>query len=203
MIIELNSIEYDCWHEAGHAFVCLLLGGNVQLIEIIEKNTSKGRARARCEINERIRRYVACGGLAAEYFLYITHKLNASESQFIKNALTQAFLDKQSYFNGDFEKANGYWPATMDKEFRDFAINEVFPILKKANAFPKMEKIVNALLKKKRVDNIQLIELIEEHKNRLRSNRNSLSFISVFRKVFSSFILFLPSRLFRWVKRFL
>jgi hypothetical protein len=45
MKILIDSVEYKCWHEVGHATVCLHLGGDVDFIEFLESDT-RGHARA-------------------------------------------------------------------------------------------------------------------------------------------------------------
>ena len=68
MKIIADSIEYKCWHEAGHV-VCLHLGGIVDFIEFLDGNES-GYARTRCDVSPEIGRSVACGGFAAEVYLF-------------------------------------------------------------------------------------------------------------------------------------
>jgi hypothetical protein len=46
MAIEINSLAYQCWHEIGHAFVCLHLGGDVEFVELLDEQQG-GLARAR------------------------------------------------------------------------------------------------------------------------------------------------------------
>jgi hypothetical protein len=66
--MKVNSTTYECWHEMGHAFVCIELAGNVQSVELLEDH-EQGRARARCLTNQQIRQRVTCGGFAAEFVL--------------------------------------------------------------------------------------------------------------------------------------
>lgn len=66
--ILVDSVEYRCWHEAGHAVVCLHLGGDVDFIEFLEGD-ARGHARTRCVDAPGTERSVACGGFAAEFFL--------------------------------------------------------------------------------------------------------------------------------------
>ena len=68
MEILVDSDEYKCWHEVGHATVCLHLGGDVDFIEFLDGD-SRGYARARCVVIEEIERSVACAGFAAEFYL--------------------------------------------------------------------------------------------------------------------------------------
>ena len=59
--LSVDSVEYKCWHEVGHATVCLHLGGDVDFIELLDGD-ARGHARA-------TERSVACGGFAAEFYL--------------------------------------------------------------------------------------------------------------------------------------
>ena len=68
MKVIVDSEEYRCWHEVGHAVVCLHLGGDVDFIELMSDDT-RGYARARCVVTDEIERIVACGGFAAEFYL--------------------------------------------------------------------------------------------------------------------------------------
>lgn len=45
MKIRVDSVEYKCWHEVGHATVCLHLGGDVDFIEFLDGD-ARGYARA-------------------------------------------------------------------------------------------------------------------------------------------------------------
>src|SRR5262245_54172813 len=66
MKILVDSVEYKCWHEVGHAAVCLYLGGDVKLIDVLVGNTS-GNARTRCVVtSSEIESIVACGSFATE-----------------------------------------------------------------------------------------------------------------------------------------
>jgi hypothetical protein len=68
MKILVDSVEYKCWHEVGHATVCLHLGGDVDFIEFLDDD-ARGQARARCVVTPENERSVACGGFAAEFYL--------------------------------------------------------------------------------------------------------------------------------------
>lgn len=160
MKIKLNSREYECWHEAGHALVCITLGGGVDFIEFVDDPACHGKARTRCEFTQNIRNYVACGGFAAEYYLYRSGKLEATEKQFVTAALVNAFLDKQSFFGGNFEQENGCWPEKLDIQFRDFAIFKVAPIVERNIA--ALEAIVKILNENGRIDKDQINQILNE-----------------------------------------
>lgn len=64
----VDSDEYKCWHEVGHATVCLHLGGDVECIEFLDGDALRP-ARARCVVLPENEKQVACGGFAAEFYL--------------------------------------------------------------------------------------------------------------------------------------
>ncbi len=68
MAIIVDSFEYKCWHEVGHATVCLNLGGDIDFIEFLADDP-RGHARTRCTARPGTERNVACGGFAAEFYL--------------------------------------------------------------------------------------------------------------------------------------
>ena len=70
MKIIVDSVEYKCWHEVGHATVCLHLGGDVDFIEFLDGD-ARGQARTRCsDVPPHIERSVSCGGFATEVYLF-------------------------------------------------------------------------------------------------------------------------------------
>ncbi len=159
--IDINNREYECWHEAGHAVVCLYYGGKVELMEIIKDQEHFGRARARCETTDDSRQYISCGGFASEYLLYISGMLNISEKHFVKNALANAYQDKIQFFGRDFEQENGCWPREMDEEFRDFSIFKVAPILK--NRVSMLEELARTLFQKEYFTEKLINEIAKKH----------------------------------------
>ncbi|WP_041666815.1 M50 family metallopeptidase [Sulfuricurvum kujiense] len=158
MQIIINSREYECWHEAGHAVVCLLHGGKVELMEIIQDKDHVGRARARCETTNSTRPKIACGGFAAEYYLYETGAIDVTEKEFVQSALVNAFPDKKQFFGADYEQSNGCWPTEMDIRFRDYAIYQIAPLLK--NNHGLLKELANTLFEKEIIyeDEIQTIK---------------------------------------------
>jgi hypothetical protein len=68
MTVCVDSVEYKCWHEVGHATVCLHLGGDIDFIEFLDGD-ARGDARTRCVIMPGTERSVACGGFATEFYL--------------------------------------------------------------------------------------------------------------------------------------
>jgi hypothetical protein len=163
MPIDIKSREYECWHEAGHAVVCILSGGKVEVMEIIKDEDHFGRARARCETTDDSRPYIACGGFAAEYQLYKLGKLNVSESEFVQSALVNAFPDKTKFFGADYEQGNGCWPSEMDVQFRNFSISKVAPLLN--NNFALLKELAETLLEKEYLAEEQINEIAKKHNN--------------------------------------
>ena len=58
MKIWVDSIEYKCWYEFGHATVCLRLGGDAEIIELLEDD-KRGHARAGCIVTSEMDKNVA------------------------------------------------------------------------------------------------------------------------------------------------
>jgi hypothetical protein len=161
MAIDICGIEYECWHEAGHAVACIACGGKVELMEIIKDGTQFGRARARCETTEASRPYIACGGFAAEYLLHKSGILSLSEKDFVRSALINAFPDKTAFFGKDHEQENGCWPPKMDMQFMMFAINKVAPILE--SRFALLRELAEALAGNEYLAGEQICEITRKH----------------------------------------
>jgi hypothetical protein len=159
--IVINSREYECWHEAGHAVVCLIFGGKVELMEIIKDQEHFGRARARCETTDDSRQYISCGGFASEYLLYQSGMLNICERDFVRNALVNAFPDKIKFFGRDHTQENNCWPSKMDKQFMAFSVSNVAPKLKER--FGLLEELARTLLEKEYLNEEQIIAIAEKH----------------------------------------
>lgn len=148
--MEINDTQYQSYHEVGHAMACLLSGGDVEIIELINDINSVGLARAKCNFSEEIRRIVACGGFATEYLLFKKGYIEVSEKVFIDAAFNNAILDRQNFFGGNFVQENGRWPENMDKTFMNYAIYKVVPLLNPG--FSVMGSIVNEVIKKGKLD---------------------------------------------------
>ena len=54
-----------------------------------------------------------------------------AEKSFVSASINSAQLDKQSFFGGDFVEHSGLWPEHMDRQYMNFAIEEVAPKLLK------------------------------------------------------------------------
>ena len=157
MKIKIDSLEYQCWHEVGHATTCLHLGGNVEFIEFIEDETHRGLARARCETTPDIRPAVLCGGFATEFTLSRSNYLQRmNEQEFIQIIFKNASIDREMYF-GKTEQDT--LTKEEDTEFMKVAINGVVPIIKKH--FKKMKLVVKELESSKRIDGTTIKKILQ------------------------------------------
>jgi len=140
--MQINSVTYECWHEMGHAFVCIALGGDVQCVELLE-NHEFGRARARCITNLNIRQRVACGGFAAEYVLLRDGDIGPQDEREITQVLFRnATIDREMYHS---LPSGADFSLVQDRDFMNCAVNNVAPIIRQyktaiANAVGGLER---------------------------------------------------------------
>lgn len=163
MKIVVDSEEYRGWHEVGHATVCLHLGGDVDFIEFLDGD-ARGFARASCIHNPELRRSVACGGFAAEFFLLnkgyaerAPEDHRSIDSVVFNNASTDghAFWGR-AYSSEGFEEAE-------TREFVNHAIGPdgnggVVPIFDLY--FSRMQELVRELLSARRVEGRRVKEIL-------------------------------------------
>ncbi|MBE4404009.1 hypothetical protein HJ027_22850 [Vibrio parahaemolyticus] len=155
-MIHVNSKEYQCWHEIGHAFTCIHYGGDVEFVEFINDSESRGLARARCHTNEDIRHLVACGGFAAEFFLLRAGRLGSVDERWITQELFKnATIDRESFFRkpsgSDFSKEE-------DTQFMNVAVYTVKPELEQYES--KFQVAVGELLANDRIEGNRLKEIM-------------------------------------------
>lgn len=169
MKIRVDSVEYKCWHEVGHATVCLHLGGDVDFIEFLDGD-ARGAARARCVVTPEIERSVACGGFAAEFYL-------------LKNGYAeQAGDDKRDINRVVFDNAtidgHAFWGRKLGddaftqaeaREFMNHAIGPdglggVIPIF--IQYFSEMQELVRELRDARRVEGRRVKELLRREISR-------------------------------------
>ena len=157
MNLEVNSLEYKCWHEIGHAMVCLHLGGTVDFVEIMgEESGGRGFARARCNTTPDIRPYVLCAGFATEYVLSRKGFLAAiDEREFTQLVFKNSTIDREMY-HGVSQKHD--FSESEDREFMDLAVNTVSPII--ASHLGKMHEIVGILCSVGRIEGSQIAALL-------------------------------------------
>src|SRR5260221_9835543 len=102
MKIRVDSVEYKCWHEVGHANVCLHLGGDVDFIEFLDGD-ARGHARSRCVVTPEIERSVACGGFAAEFYLLdkgYAERGRDDERDISQIVFHNATVDREAFWGG-------------------------------------------------------------------------------------------------------
>lgn len=138
-----TSTAYICLHEAGHAAATYLVGGTVEFIELMpEARTNANRPPAGV-------RTIACAGFAMEFILYRDKRLvqadglPITEKSFIDAAMNSTMLDKSSYFGSNLMQSDGTWPEHMDREFMNFAIRHVVPLMDEL--LPKIVELALAL----------------------------------------------------------
>lgn len=159
MTIIVDSLEYKCWHEIGHATVCLDLGGDVSLIEFLVEN-SRGYARTRSVVTPEIHKSVACGGFAAEVLL-----LHSGWSQ--RAIIDIRETDDIIWHNatGDREDFRGRrlgrdesFTDDENRAFKDHAFAHALPILYRY--LPGMRAAVAELHHAKRLEGRRVRELL-------------------------------------------
>lgn len=159
MKIRVDSVEYKCWHEVGHAAVCLHLGGDVDFIEIPDRDP-RGHARARCVVLPEIERSVACGGFAAEF--YLLNKGYAAKGCDDERDINQivfhnAIFDRHDFWGREFVM-DGAFTKAEDETFMHHAIDVVAPIFEQY--FVGMQELVRELCDAKRVDGERVKRLL-------------------------------------------
>lgn len=149
--IILNSPEYACFHEAGHAEVALRVGARVLEMELFrEQPRSYGRTQIKKTEDRHIeqRRLIALGGFAAEFLLYSAGRLvnedgtSPTESEFIQYAYRNVALDFVAFWGTDNPTLLNKSQKEMDFEFMNYAVGQAKHYMK-ADA---VERIADALL---------------------------------------------------------
>lgn len=163
--IRVDSDEYRCWHEVGHATVCLHLGGDVDFIEILDGDT-RGHARTRCIVtSSEIERTVACGGFAAEFYLLKSNYAERGpddERDISRIVFHNATHDREDFWGRKLGTDEAF-SEEEDKAFMHHAIGSdgtggVVPIF--SLYLPEMRKIVHELCRWRRVEGRRVKELL-------------------------------------------
>jgi hypothetical protein len=158
MKIRVDSVEYKCWHEAGHATICLHLGGDVDSIEFLDGD-ARGHAVAHCcDVTPEIERSVACGGFAAEFYLLkngYAEKRADDERDISQIVFHNATHDREEFWGRKFG-SDGFTEAE-DKEFMRQAIG-LTPIFDQH--FSRMQELVRELFDARRVEGRRVKELL-------------------------------------------
>jgi hypothetical protein len=165
MKIRVDSVEYKCWHEVGHATVCLHLGGDVECIEFLDGD-ARGHARTRCcDIPPEIERSVACGGFAAEVYLLkngYAEQAPGDKRDIDRIPFDSAAIDCLDFLGRAVETYDGFTDAAT-REFVNHAIGSdgdggVVPII--AQHFSRMQELVRELCEARRVEAGRMKELL-------------------------------------------
>lgn len=166
MVIRVDSDEYKCWHEVGHAVVCLSLGGEVEFIEFLESD-ARGHARTRCVHGPEIEKSVACGGFAAE--VYLLNNGYAVRGQDDARNISQivfhnATHDREAFWERKLRR-DEVFTEPEDRQFMHHAIGAegrggLVPIFERH--FSAMREIVRELYGARRVEGRRVKELLEE-----------------------------------------
>jgi hypothetical protein len=164
MTIRVDSDEYKCWHEVGHATVCLHLGGDIDCIEFLVGD-ARGYARARCVVRSGIERSVACAGFAAEVFLLkngYAERAVDDERDIRQIALGNATSDGLDFWGRDVSGYDGFTDAETS-EFVNHAIGSdgnggVVPIFKRY--LLEMQELVRELCDARRVEGKRVKEVL-------------------------------------------
>jgi len=126
--MEENDVDYQYWHEFGHAFTCIELGGDVECVEFLEDH-EVGQARAGCTTNKYIRQRVACDGFTAELVLYRDGDLGPQEEESMTQTLFRnATIDRTVHHSLD---PGSKLTEAQDREFMNCACKEVVPIIRR------------------------------------------------------------------------
>lgn len=165
MKIRVDSDEYKCWHEVGHATVCLHLGGDVERIEFLEGDAHR-HARASCIVtSEMMERTVACGGFAAEFYLLKNGyaEQGSDDKRNINDVVfNNAAFDREDFWGRKLGRDEAFTEAE-DKKFMHHAIGSdgfggVVPIF--IQYFSRMQELVRELLQARRVEGKRVKELL-------------------------------------------
>ena len=165
MKILVDSVEYKCWHEVGHATVCLHLGGDVDFIEFLDGD-ARGHARARCVVTPEIERNVACGGFAAEFYLLkrgYAEKSHDDERDISQIVFHNATGDREEFWGRKLGKDEAFAKAE-DEEFMSRAVDSVAPIFDRY--FSEMQTLVRELHDARRVEGRRVREVLRLGKPR-------------------------------------
>ncbi len=164
MKIRVDSVEYKCWHEVGHATVCLNLGGDVDFIELLHDD-ARGHARARCVVTSEIERSVACGGFAAEFYLLnngYAERGGDDGRDISRIVFHNATSDREDFWGRKLGKDEAFKEAE-DRAFMNHAVGSdgyggVVPIFNQH--FSGMQELVRELCEATRVEGRRVKELL-------------------------------------------
>jgi hypothetical protein len=164
MTIIVDSDEYRCWHEVGHATVCLALGGDVDFIELLIGD-ARGHARARCVDPPGRHKSVACGGFAAEFYLVNSGhaERGPGDERNISQILFHNATNDREDFWGRKLRPDEVFTQAEDEEFMHHAIGSngdggAIPIF--ARYFSRMQVLVCELCEARKVDGSRIKQVL-------------------------------------------
>jgi hypothetical protein len=170
MKIIVDSDEYKCWHEVGHATVCLHLGGAIDCIEFLDGD-ARGHARTRCIVTPEIERFVACGGFAAEFYLLnngYAEKGRDDDREVSAIVFHNTTHDCEDFWGRKVGSDDSFTEAEKRK-FMKYAIGShgdggVIPIINQS--FSGMQHLVRELCGARRVEGTRVKEILQLRNSR-------------------------------------
>jgi hypothetical protein len=147
-LVEFDSPEYACFHEAGHAELAIYLGARVNEI-VLHRVNPRSFGRTRVDRTEQQRGPISLGGFAAEYILFRANRLRKqdgtapSEKDFINYGMTNASDDLAAFYGDDIQKLNDDVREKLHRDFMSAAIKYA----ERNMQFRLVEQIADALLK--------------------------------------------------------
>lgn len=159
MKIIVDSDEYKCWHEVGHATICLHLGGDVDFLEFLVGD-ARGHARSRCVVTAEIEKSVACGGFAAEFYILnkgYAEKSSNDERDISRIVFHNATGDREDFWGRSLGSEECFSEAE-DREFMNHALSSVAPIFDQY--FLGMQAVVSELYQARRIEGVRVKELL-------------------------------------------
>ena len=147
--MKINDIEYQCWHEVGHAIACMLQQGEVVSIELSNNQNNPYLAKASCKTPTRdMKLATSAGGFAIEYALYISNKINITKNEFLIEAIKNSSHDREKFCHNE-----NLTDDECKQIFIEYAkeISEEFLLM-----MNKLERVVIQLMKKKKLTGNQV-----------------------------------------------
>jgi len=150
--MQVNDLEYQCWHEVGHAIACMLSKGQVLSIELSNNKNNPYLAKASCKTPERdMKLCTSSGGFAIEYALFTSNRINISKKEFLIEAKKNCSYDKIK-----FCKDESLTEVQCEQEFIDYAkdLSKDFLLI-----MDKLEKIVIKLMEKRKLTGNEIMNI--------------------------------------------
>ncbi|MDA9409811.1 hypothetical protein [Bradyrhizobium sp. CCBAU 45384] len=165
-LIGILTPELVCFHEAGHVVTAATIGARVAQVSLLDGPPPHGISSI--ERTPPQAPFIACGGLAAEHFLFEKRRLVdgsgrvADASLFLSEAQKNAQEDVQNYVKGMVAMN-----ARVDDPMMDFggtALGKVYPNID----FKLVEEVAADLFERKVLDEARLAEILGSNRSLLR-----------------------------------